>query len=172
MSYLCNTDEDDEDGGRAAVGPLQVLAASIFRKHPSGDGLLELLTAAHRPATVGSVPSSPERFTVAVYREGLLLLQVDLFHRCPKPATENTEREYGMHMIADSITMETNTKHLVIVANVTTQNNNNNNWLFNQINLCLICRNTQNIDSILKVPLQMTKLTQHSNKYTAAYYSL
>lgn len=72
--YLCNTDEDDEDGGGAAVGPLQVLAASVFGQHPPGDRLLELLTAAHLPVAVGSVLSSPERFAVAVHRERLLLL--------------------------------------------------------------------------------------------------
>lgn len=87
--YLCNTDEDDEDGGRAAVGPLQVLAASVFGQHPSGDGLLELLAAAHLPSVaVGSVLSSPERFAVAVHGKRLLLLEVDLLHRCSEPSTE------------------------------------------------------------------------------------
>lgn len=86
--YLCNTDEDDEDGGRAAVGPLQVLAASVFGQHPSGDRLLELLTAAHLPVAVQLVLSSPEGFAVAVHGERLLLLEVDLLHRCSEPSTE------------------------------------------------------------------------------------
>lgn len=98
--YLCNTDEDDEDGGRAAVGPLQVLAASVFRQHPSGDELLELLAAAHLPVAVGSVRSRPERFAVAVHGERLLLLEVDLLHRCSEPSTEKPNQTVDqMHLI-------------------------------------------------------------------------
>lgn len=54
-AYLCNTDQDDEDGRRTAVGSLQVLAAHVLRQHPLGDGVLELVAASHLPAAIGPV---------------------------------------------------------------------------------------------------------------------
>lgn len=91
LRYLSNTDEDDEDGGRAAVGPLQVLAASIFRKHPPGDELLELFTTPHLPVTIGPVIPATERFAIAVHGKRLLLLEVDLLHHSACPGQQITE---------------------------------------------------------------------------------
>lgn len=84
---LCNTDEDDEDGGRAAVGPFQVLAADVCWKHPFGDRVLELLTTSHLSATVRLVPCAPERSPISVDRKRFLLLDVNVLHHCvsPKP---------------------------------------------------------------------------------------
>lgn len=83
--YLCNTDEDDEDGRRAAVCPLQVLAADVLRQHPSGDGLLELLTAPHLSAAVGLVPDPS---LISVHGKRLLLLEVDVPHHCSGPTQQ------------------------------------------------------------------------------------
>lgn len=44
--YLYQTDEDDEDGGRAAIGSFQVLFPVVFWEHPLGDGQVEPLAAA------------------------------------------------------------------------------------------------------------------------------
>ena len=83
MSYLCNTDEDDEDGGRAAVGSFQVFAAGVFWKHPFGDKQMELLITSDLFFAVGLVLCEPEPPPISVHGERLLLLDVVVLHHCP-----------------------------------------------------------------------------------------
>lgn len=80
--YLCNTDEDDEEGGRAAVGALQVRVAGVFWKHPFGNQVLELLAASHLPPPIRLLRSAPQAPPILGGFEGLLLLQVDVPHHC------------------------------------------------------------------------------------------
>lgn len=93
--YLCYADEDDEDGRRAAVGPLQVLAAGVFRKHPSGDSMLELLTTSQLPVTIGPVFPGSELSSVAVHGKRLQLLEVDGRHRRSSPTWQITHGTRG-----------------------------------------------------------------------------
>lgn len=88
QSYLSNTDEDDEDGGRAAVGPFQVLLAGIYWKHPLGDWLLEPLTASHRSVAVILARCAPELLPISVHGKRLLLLEVDVLHHGSSPTRQ------------------------------------------------------------------------------------
>lgn len=93
--HLCNADEDDEDGRRAAVGTLQVCVAGVCGKHPFGDGSLEPLTTSQLPVSIGLVSSRRPGPPIPVQGQRVLLFNVNVLHHFP--GTRRKLDSVGLH---------------------------------------------------------------------------